>query len=95
ENKVVESRINQSGDLTRRRRECISCDSRFTTYERVEELMPLVIKKDGRREEFHREKIMDGIRKSCQKRLFTVSDIEEMVRATELKIQSLGVKEIA
>ena len=94
ENKVVESRINQSGDLTRRRRECISCDSRFTTYERVEELMPLVIKKDGRREEFNREKIMDGIRKSCQKRLFTVSDFEEMVRSTELKIQSLGVKEI-
>ncbi len=94
ENKVVESRINQSGDLTRRRRECISCDSRFTTYERVEELMPLVIKKDGRREEFNRDKIMDGIRKSCQKRLFTVSDFEEMVRSTELKIQSLGVKEI-
>ena len=94
ENKVVESRINQSGDLTRRRRECLSCDSRFTTYERVEELMPLVIKKDGRREEFNREKIMDGIRKSCQKRQFTVNDFEDMVRSTEQKIKSLGVKEI-
>lgn len=95
ENKVVDSRMSHSGDITRRRRECVSCSSRFTTYERVEELMPLVIKKDGRREEFDREKIRSGIIKSCEKRPLTVADFESMVREVELKIQSLGTKELS
>jgi len=94
ENKVVDSRISHSGDITRRRRECLSCSSRYTTYERVEELMPLVIKKDGRREEFEREKILQGIRIACRKRHFTAADLEEMVREVELRIQALGVREI-
>ena len=94
ENKVVDSRISHSGDITRRRRECLSCGARFTTYERVEELMPLVIKKDGRREEFAREKILEGIRIACRKRRFTALDLEEMLREVELKIQSLGVREL-
>ena len=95
ETKVVDSRINQSADITRRRRECLKCDARFTTYERVEELMPLVIKKDARLEAFEREKILAGIKKACQKRSLTVSDFEEMVRSVELKVQSLGLKEIS
>lgn len=95
ENKVVDSRISHAGDITRRRRECLSCNSRYTTYERVEELMPLVIKKDNRREEFDREKILEGIRIACRKRHFTASDTEEMVREVELRIQALGVREIA
>jgi len=94
ENKVVDSRISHAGDITRRRRECLSCSSRFTTYERVEELMPLVIKKDARREEFDREKILEGIRIACRKRRFAASDHEEMTREVELRIQGLGVREI-
>lgn len=95
ENKVVDSRTSHAGDITRRRRECLSCGSRYTTYERVEELMPLVVKKDSRREEFDRGKILEGIRIACRKRHFTAADLEEMVREVELKIQALGVREIA
>ncbi len=95
ENRVVDSRISQQGDITRRRRECEGCNSRFTTYERVEELMPLVIKKDGRREEFDREKILQGVRVACRKRNFAAGDFEEIVREVELKIQALGTREVA
>ncbi len=95
DNKVVDSRISHNGDITRRRRECISCNGRYTTYERVEELLPLVVKKDGRREAFEREKIMEGIRKACQKRPLTVVDFEEMVHSVEVKIQAMGVKEVS
>lgn len=95
ENKVVDSRISQAGDITRRRRECLECDGRFTTYERVEELMPLVVKKDGRREEFDREKISEGIRIACRKRSFAASDFEEMTKEVERRIQSLGVRELS
>jgi transcriptional repressor NrdR len=94
ENRVVDSRISQQGDITRRRRECLECNSRFTTYERVEELMPFVVKKDGRREEFDREKILEGIRVACRKRKFAAADFEEMIREVELRIQGLGAKEI-
>lgn len=95
DNRVVDSRISQQGDITRRRRECESCGSRFTTYERVEELMPMVIKKDDRREEFDREKILLGLRLACRKRSFAAADLEEMVREVELKVQSLGAREVA
>lgn len=95
DNKVVDSRVSHSGDITRRRRECLNCNGRYTTYERVEELMPLVVKKDGRREAFEREKILEGIRKACQKRPLTALDFEEMIRDVEMKIQSIGVKEIS
>ncbi len=94
-NRVVDSRISQQGDITRRRRECEGCNSRFTTYERVEELMPLVIKKDGRREEFDREKILQGVRVACRKRNFAATDFEDIVREVEIKIQSLGNREVA
>lgn len=92
--KVVDSRMNQTADMTRRRRECLECGGRFTTYERIEEVMPNVIKKDGRREPFVREKIYSGIQKSCQKRPITAQQIESSVTKIEKQIQSYGLKEI-
>lgn len=92
--KVIDSRMNQTGDLTRRRRECPKCEGRFTTYERVEEVMPLVIKKDGRREPYIREKILDGLKKACQKRTVATSRIEDLVSGIEKKIQGYGLKEV-
>lgn len=92
--KVVDSRMNQTADMTRRRRECLECGGRFTTYERIEEVMPNVIKKDGRREPFAREKIVSGFQKSCQKRPITAQQIEQSVSAIEKQIQSYGLKEI-
>src|SRR6478609_7110651 len=92
--KVIDSRLNQTGDITRRRRECPKCEARFTTYERVEEVMPLVIKKDGRREPYNRDKILAGLRKACQKRSVAIQKIDELVAEVERKIQALGAKEI-
>src|SRR4051812_11066482 len=92
--KVIDSRMNQTGDLTRRRRECPKCEGRFTTYERVEEVMPMVIKKDGRREPYIREKILDGLKKACQKRTVATSRIEDLVNGIEKKIQGYGLKEV-
>lgn len=80
--------------MIRRRRECPRCEGRFTTYERVEEVMPAVIKKDGRREPFVREKILDGIRKACQKRPVPTTKMEELLMQIEKRIQSYGLKEI-
>jgi transcriptional repressor NrdR len=94
ETKVIDSRLNQTADMTRRRRECLECGGRFTTYERIEEVMPNVIKKDGRREPFSRDKILSGIQKSCQKRPVTTSQIESAVTQIEKRIQSYGLKEI-
>jgi transcriptional repressor NrdR len=94
ETKVIDSRLNQTADMTRRRRECLECGGRFTTYERIEEVMPNVIKKDGRRETFAREKIFMGMQKSCQKRPVTTGQIETAVTQIEKLIQSYGLKEI-
>ena len=94
ESKVVDSRLNQTGDMTRRRRECIRCEGRFTTYERVEEVMPSVIKKDGRREPYSREKILGGLNKALQKRAVTALQMEQLVAKVEKRIQSYGLKEI-
>lgn len=92
--KVIDSRLNQIGDITRRRRECPHCDGRFTTYERVEELMPMVIKKDGRREAFSRDKILNGLKKACQKRTVATQKLDELINQIEEKIQARGLKEI-
>lgn len=92
--KVIDSRINQTSDITRRRRECQACSGRFTTYERVEEVMPVVIKKDGRRETWNREKILGGVRKACQKRAVPTQKMEELVDRIERRIQAYGLKEI-
>ena len=92
--KVIDSRLNQPADIVRRRRECLKCEGRFTTYERVEEIMPVVIKKDGRRESYDRQKILDGLRKACQKRPVQTHQIEEITNRIEKRIQSYGLKEI-
>ncbi|MBI2606875.1 MAG: transcriptional repressor NrdR [Deltaproteobacteria bacterium] len=94
ENKVIDSRINQTGDITRRRRECLACQGRFTTYERVEAIMPMIIKKDGRREPFNRDKIFIGIQKSCQKRPITTAQIEKTVTRIERRMAAFSVKEL-
>ena len=93
-NKVIDSRLSKDGRTIRRRRECIECGRRFTTYEKLEEVLPLVIKKDGRREPFSRSKIIDGINKACQKRPVSITLIEEFVDSLELYFQELGKKEI-
>jgi transcriptional repressor NrdR len=94
DNKVIDSRLSKDGRTIRRRRECIGCARRFTTYEKLEEILPMVVKKDGRREAFNREKIMEGIKKACQKRPVSMTLIEEFVDALELHFQELGKKEI-
>lgn len=91
---VVDSRISKEGDIIRRRRECEMCRKRFTTYERVEELLPLVIKKDGRREAFDHKKLLMGIQKACEKRPVSMEAIEEVTNRIEREIQELGEKEI-
>jgi transcriptional repressor NrdR len=94
DNKVIDSRMSKDGRTIRRRRECLNCSRRFTTYERLEEVLPMVIKKDGRRESFSRDKIIEGIKKSCQKRPVSVTKIEEFVDSLEVYFQELGKKEV-
>ncbi|HKJ28922.1 MAG: transcriptional regulator NrdR [Desulfuromonadales bacterium] len=93
--RVVDSRLGKEGNNIRRRRECIDCERRFTTYERVEESLPLVIKKDGRREAFDRQKIISGIQRACEKRPVSIATIEKVVDQMEVKLQESGEKEIA
>lgn len=92
--RVVDSRLGKEGNNIRRRRECIDCERRFTTYERVEETLPLVIKKDGRREAFDRQKIISGIQRACEKRPVSISTIEKVVDQMELSLQESGEKDI-
>ncbi|TNF48945.1 transcriptional repressor NrdR [bacterium] len=94
DNKVVDSRISGDSDVIRRRRECLDCGRRFTTYERVEDILPMVIKKDGRREPFDRNKILSGIQTACQKRPVSVEVLEEIVGRIEKTVQDKGDKEI-
>jgi len=92
--KVIDSRLGKEGNNIRRRRECAECERRFTTYERVEETLPLVIKKDGRRESFDRQKIISGMQRACEKRPVSISTIEKTVDRIELALQESGEKEI-
>jgi transcriptional repressor NrdR len=91
-NKVVDSRLSREGIMIRRRRECDACQRRFTTYEKVEEIHPVVIKKDGRREPFQRDKILEGIQSACQKRPISVETIEEFIDFLEQFFQDSGRK---
>jgi transcriptional repressor NrdR len=94
EDKVVDSRMAKEGEVIRRRRECLSCKRRYTTYERVEETMPVVVKKDGRREPFDRSKIVSGLKKACEKRPISTATIEAVSDRIEKRIQELGETEI-
>ena len=95
ENKVIDSRLNKEGNSTRRRRECLSCGERFTTYERIEKTLPFLIKQDGRREEFDREKVLAGVKKACQKRPISIQQMEALVDRVEQYCQERGEKEIS
>ena len=94
ENRVVDSRLGKDGDAIRRRRHCERCGRRFTTYERVEEALPMVVKKDGRREPFERAKIVNGIKRACEKRPVSVDTIETLADAIERQLQESGEREV-
>ncbi len=84
----------KEGEMIRRRRECLSCKRRYTTYERIEESLPMVVKKDGRREPFDRTKIHSGLKKACEKRPISVATIEAVTDRIEKRIQEMGETEI-
>jgi transcriptional repressor NrdR len=94
EDKVIDSRTSKEGDAIRRRRECLKCGKRFTSYERVEDVVPMVIKKDGRREPFERIKILSGLKKACEKRPIGIETLEGITDSIEKKLIGLGVKEV-
>ena len=94
ESKVVDSRPTEEGESIRRRRECIQCGKRFTTYEKIEEIPLRVIKKDGNRQAYDRSKLINGIVKSCEKRPVSTEQIEELVDAIEKTIFNTTEKEI-
>lgn len=94
ENRVIDSRLSKDGHMVRRRRECDKCTRRFTTYERVEEMMPLVVKKDGRREGYDRIKIVNGLKRACEKRPVSINTIEAITDRIERGLQERGDKEV-
>jgi transcriptional repressor NrdR len=94
ENKVIDSRMTKEGHSVRRRRECLGCNHRFTTYERVEEVPLVLIKKDGRRETFDRTKVLAGMQKACEKRNISINALEESVDELARELQEMGEKEI-
>jgi transcriptional repressor NrdR len=92
--RVLDSRESAEGTVIRRRRECPQCKRRFTTFERVEQLTPLIVKKDGRREAFDRDKLIAGLKKACEKRPVSVEQVEALVTEIEKGLQDAGEKEI-
>ena len=94
ENKVIDSRLSAGGEVTRRRRECEGCHRRYTTYERVEEALPLVVKKDDRREPYDRGKVMQGIRRACEKRPVSADRLDALVDEIERELQAMDVREV-
>ena len=93
--KVVDSRESKEGDAIRRRRECLKCDRRFTTYERIDEVPYMVIKKDGRREKFDRQKVLSGLLKACEKRPVGMAKLAELVNQVESKVSDSADREIS
>ena len=94
ENKVVDSRESEEAQSIRRRRECLGCERRFTTYERVDEIPYMVIKKDGRRERFDRQKVLAGLLRACEKRPVNTSRLEEIVNEIEVTVADAPDREI-
>ncbi|MBN2223953.1 MAG: transcriptional repressor NrdR [Deltaproteobacteria bacterium] len=94
DDKVIDSRLGKDGDTIRRRRECLKCERRFTTYERIEDVLPMVVKKDGRREPFDRNKILLGIKKACEKRPISVQAVENVVNQVEAGFSETSEREI-
>jgi transcriptional repressor NrdR len=94
QNKVIDSRPSREANAIRRRRECLNCRRRFTTYEQVEETMPLIVKKDGRRELYQRAKLYEGIKKACEKRPVSIDVIEQFLDDLEREMLESGRREM-
>ena len=92
--KVIDSRESKEADVVRRRRECLACGRRFTTYERIDEIPYMVIKKSGRREKFERQKVLNGLLRACEKRPISVGKLAEIVDAVEAKLSDSLDREI-
>jgi transcriptional repressor NrdR len=95
ENRVVDSRLSQGGEVTRRRRECEGCGRRYTTYERIEQVVPWVVKKDQRREPFDRAKVLAGLRLACVKRPVPAEELDRLVTQLERELVESGEQEVA
>jgi transcriptional repressor NrdR len=93
--RVVDSRESKEGDAIRRRRECLACERRFTTYERIDEVPYMVIKKDGRREKFDRQKVLNGLLKACEKRPVSMVKLADLVNQVESKVSDSPDREIS
>jgi transcriptional repressor NrdR len=94
DDRVIDSRLGKDNAVIRRRRECLACKKRFTTYEKIEEILPFVIKKDGRREPFDRRKIIEGMRRACEKRPVSIDQIEAVADSIEQELMERPEKEI-
>jgi transcriptional repressor NrdR len=95
EDKVIDSRESKEGDVVRRRRQCLGCERRFTTYERSDEIPYMVVKKDGRREKFDRQKVLNGLLKACEKRPVAMAKLAEVVDAVEGRLADNPDREIS
>src|SRR6202022_2378678 len=93
--KVIDSRESKEGDAIRRRRQCLACDRRFTTYERIDEVPYMVVKKDGRREKFDRQKVLGGLLKACEKRPVSMGRLSELVNRVESMVSDSPDREIS
>lgn len=95
DNRVIDSRLSQAGEVTRRRRECESCTRRYTTYERVEQMTPLIIKSDGRRQPYDRNKLLAGLQRACVKRPVSAEALERLLSQVERWMADSGEQEVA
>jgi transcriptional repressor NrdR len=95
DNRVIDSRLSQAGEATRRRRECENCERRYTTYERVEQITPLIIKNDGRRQPYDRNKLLAGLRRACVKRPVSSEALERLLTQVERWMADSGEQEIS
>jgi transcriptional repressor NrdR len=93
--KVVDSRESKEGDAIRRRRQCLGCQRRFTSYERIDEIPYMVVKKDGRRERFDRQKVLTGVLKACEKRPVSMVQLEAIADRTEVMVQESSEREVS
>ena len=93
--RVIDSRESKEGDVIRRRRECLKCERRFTTYERSDEIPYMVVKRDGRREKFDRQKLLEGLLKACEKRPVPMAKLAELVDEVESKLSDTGEREMS
>ncbi len=95
EDKVIDSRESKEGDAIRRRRQCLACERRFTTYEKIDEIPYMVVKKDGRREKFERQKILNGLLKACEKRPISITKLAGIVDKVEAKLADSPERELS